>query len=403
MPSESKLFKVKYGLPFQGINTVLPENEIGKEFTPSCLNFMSRNGELFTRPRMVRFIDGPQDNRPIRAICTFLDSNYVSHTVCVTATGLWQLSRYWNNPPISIDPVTTGQIGGPIPITFSEIVPPPLIPAWNLVGQFGTIPGPDVPYANAVFINKFFFTNGGNTLNYWDGITNNIQTATTVAGALFLIELDAHLIMGYTVEGGVPFPQRIRWSVSGNVIDTSSAVQDAWNPATNVGAGFNDMLDVPDQILGLAPIGRVGFIYRTNGITEITPVGKGTQPFNFDHLWASNNGIGNIYPYTLAIYGPNSVFIAKDEIYYMTIGALNTVGGGARDAIYNDLNTAIAQPVASIFPRMTETYIHLCYELAVPQVGGCKYWRLDLNTKSWFPWFTSNKYLTSSANYIATF
>lgn len=377
MPSESKLFKVKYGLPFQGINTVLPENEIGKEFTPSCLNFMSRNGELFTRPKMVRYIDGPQDNRPIRALCTFLDSNYVSHTVAVTATGLWQLSQSWNNPPTT--------------------------PDWNLVGQFTTIPGPDVPYANAVFINKFFFTNGGNALNYWDGITNNIQTATTVAGALFLIELDAHLIMGYTVENGIPFPQRIRWSVSGNVIDTSSVVQDAWNPASNVGAGFNDMLDVPDQILGLAPIGRVGFVYRTNGITEITPVGKGTQPFNFDHMWASNNGIGNIYPYTLAIYGPNSVFIAKDEIYYMTIGALNTVGGGARDEIYADLNNAAAQPIAGIFPRTTETYVHLCYELAIPQIGGCKFWRLDLNTKSWFPWFTSNKYLTSSQNYMATF
>jgi hypothetical protein len=377
MAGESKLFKVKYGLPFAGINTVLPENEIGKEFTPSCLNMFSRNGELFTRPKMVRYIDGPADNRPIRALCTFLDSNYVSHTVVVTATGLWQLSRSWNLPPTT--------------------------PDWNLIGQFTTIPGPDTPYANAVFINKFFFTNGGNALNFWDGITNSIQTATTVAGALFLIELDAHLIMGYTVENGVPFPQRIRWSVSGNVIDTSSAVQDAWNPATNVGAGFNDMLDVPDQILGLAGIGRVGYIYRTNGITEITPVGKGTQPFNFDHLWASNLGIGNVYPYTLAVYGPNSLFIAEDEIYYMGIGTLNQIGLGARDKIYQDLLMATAQPIASIFPRVTETFIHLCYEIAIPQAGGCKYWRYDINAKNWFPWFTSNKYLTSSARYIATF
>ena len=142
-------FEITYQGPFKGVNTALPEDVIGKEYSPYINNFILKNGELRTRPNQNgNIIPPPPDGKVIDIITSFMDANTVVHTVAVTSTGLWQLnSNWWTNPKSSKK-------------------------AWQLVGQYPAQPGPNIPAATSVFVNKFFWTNGGLNLWMWDGITS---------------------------------------------------------------------------------------------------------------------------------------------------------------------------------------------------------------------------------------
>ncbi len=199
-----------------------------------------------------------------------------------------------------------------------------------------------------------------------------------------------------TVESsGGAFPQRIRWSPSG--------IPTIWDPNVNIGAGFNDELDVPDGILGAITVGTTAFILRSNGITEVTSTGIGINPFNFNHLWASERGIGNIYPYGYASYGPLGIFISSDDIYNVSLGGFKRIGGVARDAIYNDLYANIGLPIASIVPYYQLNYVYNHYKLCIPQKNGVKIWNYSIEDDSWQPEFKSNTIYTGKTRYCYTY
>jgi hypothetical protein len=120
------------------------------------------------------------------------------------------------------------------------------------------------PFAVEVTLNRVFFSNGaqGQKLSYVDG-SADLQTPATVQGSCyFLGKLAAHLIMAYTIEGGVLNPCRVRWSKSGDPTN--------W---TDFSAGVDDLSDVEDQITGYTTIGTSGFVFRNNGITAMDPTG----------------------------------------------------------------------------------------------------------------------------------
>lgn len=425
-------FEIEYKGPFKGIHTSLPEDVIPKEYSPNMVNFILKNGEIRSRPRQYFRLPGPPDNLPIQVITSFLDANNVTHTVAVTPRGLYQLNRLWQKNPITAQK------------------------SWSLIGAYPVQPGPFVPAASSVFVNKFFWTNGGSNLWMWDGITSigapsiwgtskvfqkgtliqdsngNIQIAgnsgttdtieptwaaviggqTTdnditwtengkpapsngfsgvavvdatngiTAGAFFLIELNAQLLMLNTVENGQSFPQRVRWCPSG--------IPTIWDPNVNIGAGFNDELDVPDGITGAMTVGTTAFIYRTNGITEVTSTGNGINPFNFNHLWASDRGIGNVLPFGYASYGPLGIFVSSDDIYNVSLGGFKKIGGVARDSIFNDLGLATGIPIASIVPYIQTNYIYNQYRLAIPIGRDMKTWVYSIEDDSWQPEFKRN-------------
>lgn len=436
-------FECKYRGPYKGINVDTPADLLSPDYSPNMVNMILKHGEIRTRPRQSLFLPGP-DNTPILFITSFLDSNNAWHTCAVTANGLYQLNRTWR--------------------TNKKY--------WSLIGAFPILPGPSNPAAVQVFVNKLFWTNGGDNLWSWDGITSvgapslwrkqtpyiqgetiidthgNSQVAgnsgisgnvvptwssslagTTAdngttpitwtnngkpapangfsavgvvdatngitAGAFFLIELNAQLLMLNTVESvGGYFSQRVRWTPSG--------LPTIWDPNVNIGAGFNDELDVPDSILGAFTVGTTAFILRQNGITEVTSTGQGINPFNFNHLWASDRGIGNIFPFGYAQYGPLGIFIASDDIYNVSLGGFNKIGGVARDAIYDDLNAAIGNPVASIVPYYKLNYVYNHYKLAIPQQNGTKIWNYSLEESSWQPEFKSNLFFTGRTRFSYT-
>jgi len=449
-----KYFEIKHQGPYKGVNVSVPEDMLGPDETPFCQNIILKNAEIRTRPRVnSQLIPGTPDGSPILIITSFLDANTIFHTVAVTQSGLYQLNRAW-----------------------SKSLPKTPQLTWNKVGQYTTQPGPNFPAASSVFVNKFFWTNGGNNLYMWDGITSvgalslwqpstayiqgsriidsngnvqvagnsgiskaaphpvwsNVLGATTTdagttpinwtengkpasangfssvavvdatngitAGAYFLIELNAQLLMLNTLEGVgssfQQFPQRIRWCPSG--------IPTIWDPNVNIGAGFNDELDVPDAITGAMTVGTTAFIFRNNGITEVTSTGNGTNPFNFNHLWASDRGIGNVFPFGYASYGPLGLFIANDDIYNISLGGFKKVGGRARDAIFSDLSITTGIPIASIVPYYSGGYIYNHYRLTIPQGNNSKVWIYCIEDENWTSEFYTNKVFTGVTrwNYI---
>lgn len=380
---EKGYFERTYAGPFKGINSALPENMIDPSYSPSFSNIILKNGELRTRPRQLQGIPGPQGGQPLTVLTSFLDANGVVHTVTITSQGLYQLNPAWRSN---------------------------LKKAWNLIAPFQIQPGPSVPVSHCTFLNKFFWTNGGINLWYWDGISNGfnsvgpVNTVTgppivnTTAGAYFLGELGGSLVLLSTVEGtGLnvsTFPQRVRWSPSG--------LPFTWDPNVNIGAGFNDEIDVPDAITGFLTVGRTGFIFRVNGITEISLTGSGTNPFDFNHLWASDRGIGNIYPFSIAGYGPIGMFISNEDVYLLSLGGFKQVGGVARDSIMNDLAAATSTPVATIFPYYQRNYVYMTYFLTIPIGLNSVVWRYSQEDQSWQRDFKLKGIYTGRARYIQT-
>ncbi len=418
-------FEITYQGPFKGINTSLPEDVIPIEYTPFEENFILKNGEIRSRPRQNSIMPGPPDGLPVLTMLSFIDQNNVVHTCAVTGSGLWQLNGRWN-----VGTITAKR-------------------TWQLIGSFLDQPGPNNPAATAVFVDKFFWTNGGDHLWMWDGISSigaprkwgkknnfrqgdilvdsngNLQVANTsgltgaivptwantlgaqttdgtiiwtengkyipsngfidaavvdatngyTAGGFFLVELNAQLLLCNTVETTGAFPQRVRWCPSG--------LPTIWDPNVNIGAGYNDELDVPDIISGAFTVGTTVFILRTNGITEVTSNSGATNPFNFNHLWASKRGIGNILPFGFAGFGPLGVFISSDDVYSISMGGFKRIGGMVKDGIYKDLFNSTQQAIGSIVPYYDQRYVYNHYRLSIPIGNDTVTWIYCFEDENW--------------------
>lgn len=392
----NKYFELDYKGPWQGVDVSMPENMIGQSATPFATNWIPRGGELRTRPRKGQFLPPLPDRSYITGHCAFADSNNIVHTVVTSSTGLWQLNGNWR-ANLSL--------------------------AWNKVGFYpGASQGANsTPVQFQVFVNKIFYVNGSSNLWTWDGITPNslssnkaLQNIAIVdqanilsAGAYFIGELSAYVILLNTVEQVQPvagptkpkfdtnFNQRIRWSANG--------LPNVWDPTVNTGAGFTDELDVPDTINGFMTIGRTGFVFRVNGITEMTSISSGVLPFDFNHLWASDRGIGNVYPWSICNYGPIGVFVATDDIYELSLGGFQKIGGKSRNAIFTDIGNAVASPIASIFPAYSASYPYLTYMLSIPLANNTsKIWCYFVEDNCWFPWTTKNGFQSGRARMVPT-
>ena len=348
-----------YQGPYAGIDVQTPEILLGPNATPNSLNFQFRNKELRTCPRIKNVIPHPANSSAFRGLTTFLDGNNVVHTCGITANSLFQL--------VFREGVTSGNQWD-----------------WNKVGDFISN-GLDTQYAVQIFLNKVYWTTGLPGVWYWDGMTNSVSEATGPSptapkyGGYFLGELGFHLIILNTVEvvgvDNVAFPQRVRWSANGLPL--------VWNPASNPAAGTNDMYDVPDAITGFMAIGPKGYIFRVNGITQMSFTGRASNPFIFDHMWASDRGIGNAYSQTIANYGPVGIFISTEDIYKITPGNLDAIGGGARDKIICDLAGATGPILSTIIPGYHRKYIYVTYQLVIPSGNNCILWTFSLEDNNW--------------------
>lgn len=445
-------FEQKFRGPWKGVNSNVPEDAMTNDYSPFMVNYILKNGEIRTRPQQSLYIPAPPDNNPMLFIHTFLDSNNVYHTCVVTSSGLWQLNSQWRRyirypnkvwsliGAFTVQPNATNPAavqvfvnklfwtnGGTNLWTWDGITSVGALSLWrkntsylkgvSIIDSNGNqqvalnsgITGATTPSWSGTLAGQTTDNGtGASTLpiiwinNGIPGAANGFSAAAvvdatlgTTAGAYFLIELNAQLLMLNTVESvGGNFQQRIRWSASG--------LPTVWDPNLNIGAGFNDELDVPDSIFGALTVGTTAFILRQNGITEITSTGQGINPFAFNHLWASDRGIGNILPFGYAAYGPLGVFVSSDDIYNISLGGFKRIGGVARDAIYDDIYAATGSPVGSILPYYQLNYIYNHYKLAIPQQKGVKIWNYSIEDDSWQSEFKANTIFTGHTRYCFT-
>lgn len=241
-------------------------------------------------------------------------------------------------------------------------------------------PQNDVPYAMEVMLGKVYIANGGQKVTAYDGSATPAIAGSVPGTCYYLGKLAAHLIMANTIEpepnvvGSMINPARVRWSKSGDPTN--------WTDFTS---GFEDIQDIEDQISGYATLGQNGFVFRTNGITVMTPTGIGLAPFTIENFSIGPTGIGNAYPYSLAVYGSFCIFVGLDDVYYFDGGAPQRIGGMAKKSIFKDLDTRTAFAKGTIIGSLTKGIDYLSYWLVIPQGDNatCNVWVYHFDDQSW--------------------
>jgi hypothetical protein len=365
-------FQVIYGGAWKGLNVEAPPNLLDDLSFPAMSNIMLRNSAIQSRPALTKIIN-KTGFAPLVAFGTMLSSAYLPYTFAIDTLGdLFSLSE------------------GPL--------------TWTAVGSGANSPYVNNPALWRVFQNTLYYVNGSDQVSSWNPATatftpNAITVGGNNVGALFIDELDQHVILANTNEAGTLFPYRLRWSAVG--------LPTMFDPAVNINAGFNDFIDVPDILCGTMMLGTVGYLFHQTGITQMSPTGEGASPFQFDHIWNSSDGTGAVWPYTIAQYGQVGAFVSKEEIYLVQNYAFTPIGGGCRDAIMADIQgnaytytnsisgNVYAPVMASIIPAYNNGFVHLVYQIIINGAEFSRVYEYSIENGYWevynfYPSFASN-------------
>jgi hypothetical protein len=372
--------EITYAAPWKGLNSRDPAIYLDPAESPALSNVWLRNKYILSAPPFSPLFAGPDGKNPVLGQTSFTDANGAVHTCSWSVRGLFQLN--------------TGQ---------------PAQSPWSFLGGAG-LQG-NVPMAYRVFANVLYYTNGTPVVQSWDGISPApivVSGLTNSAfggpgssiGSLYLYELNDQIcllnvslynaaIVGSTPAGTVTnFSQRLWYSANG--------IPDQFDPSVNTSAGFNDFFEVPDIFTGAMGLGEVAYLFRTNGITEQTIAGSALQPFYYNHLWASNLGIGNVYPWSIAQYGSMGFFVATDNIYMAQPYNFTPIGGGARDAIMRDLANATLNPAAAVIPAQHQGFVYNCFEICIPLGSFTRIYRYSLEDQNWMQHDLANLLVTAN-------
>lgn len=404
----------EYSGPYAGIDTQTPENLLADNASPAFSNFMLRNKELRSRPALIEEflgVSGGIGNPTFQlGISSFVDINGIYHTVTWARNNLYQF-----NPALLPGDPWVAMVGAPADMKTNTVSYRAFANSiyYACISQPVGKPRPGGGGGGPITTNPF--------LAVWDGIAAaptftqtfpdastsqsiagiRLTDSPTVGGSLpggpvivgpiaiggqYLGELNNQLILANVMildQGTATiynFPNLIWWSANGLPLQ--------WDPTQNTSAGFNAFLDVPDLITGLVTLGVAGYIFRTNGITEFAPTGSAVTPFRFDHMWASDHGIGAVLPFSIAQYGPTAAFIAFDNIYTLGLTSATPIGGTARDAIMADLaNIQLPTlPYANIIPIYKQGYVYLTYNIWIPFPTFLRHWVYSFEDKNWSSW-----------------
>lgn len=366
--------------PWTGADISMPETDIKPSATPFSSNIIARQGELRSRMRLANFCQAPQDGTPVLGLTSFIDINGVVHTVAITKLNLYQLS--YNYAALNAN--------GQNP--------------WLVVASLPATNTSNIPYSIQNLQAKLFFTNGTPHVWQWDGISNTITDvgvlATGSCGSTYMMELNARIVLVSTIETSgsavANFPFRARWSPTGFPSPPT------FDPNTNLDAGFNDLLDCPDTLTGCLPIGRTGYLFRSNGITEMIPTTGQGNAWDFNHLWASDRGIGNAFPQTIAGFGPMGIFISGEGIYKITPTSFDDIGLGATDLILTDISNATGLESATILPYFSPKYPYSVYWLNLGVGNDTVSWFYNIKEQGWMRQIFRNKQFTCRPKYVFT-
>lgn len=325
-----------YSGPFEGLNISVPDTKI-KPTECAALDKITFYEGLLSPTALADTDIISADGTAIRAVFSFTDVNNIARQGYITDTNVVDTT--------SLIPIVTA------------------LPATGL-GFCNTV----------VFSNSLFFVNGSQYVLYWDGTT--VNQATNLYGALYIFELASSVCIANTIEATGQYKQRVRWCVAGNVTQ--------WDPMSFTGAGFEDLLETPDGIHGVINTSPVAYILRSNGISQMIPTGVGTSAFDFEHLWASKNGIGNIIDFISATFGPFGFVLAFDDIYLITASSYDKVGSKVKNQLYYDISQATLSYswMESFLSVASQPYLR--YRIGInSRVSGLVIWSYSTENNGW--------------------
>lgn len=398
--NDSTGFRAVYGPPWQGVDSSAPENLIAEGATPFSDNIYIWRNELFSYPRFQQQFPQPYgDLTRIRALFSglFRNINYTGPAPAppvlttpsqdrvvgaITDNALYVLHPYWRNNFTS-------------PGADLFIDDPNWQKGADLSADILTNPYTNISFPYVISNNILYFSKGRGRIYSWDPSLWNNQTGGTLTtlvdgiGCMFMAMINEHLVCAYTNENKAPLPDpesglhptRIRWTPSG--------IFNIFDPTVNVGAGLVDLQDVADAITGIIPLGRSALIIRTNGVTEMFPLGSGINPFGFNNMWASEHGIGSIFIGTVDNWGSMGAFVSEEDIYIVTPASFKGIAGKAKQAIYADLlnKTMYDSVLGRMIPGIADGHSHFMYQLYIPDtVSGTVpiLWTYSFDQDCWF-------------------
>lgn len=332
------------GQPCGGLDYSLPYNCLApNSLADGTVNTTQINGFVCSSPWIaIDFVQGSASVLGEYVIGTFRWSTQNVNPILATSTEIvvTNIGVYISQPQTSfVAGSTFGAPGHLLVHTWlvAEINSGYLIPGLSVsfVEVNGTV------YFTGLMLNGIFSLAIGATY-----ITPVFAQATSYVCAAYIAELGGRLIAaqcrfpggGGTGTNVLP---TVAWSGPGEY--AGSGASDPWNPANGFGGGFNLLSDVPDTISGLAGMGRSAIIFRLSGLTQCDPNtggNSGLQPFNFYHLWSSQDGVG-AYPGTVAQFGYTVWFLSSDNAYSMNLyNGPGPIGAKIIPKILADLKSA---------------------------------------------------------------
>lgn len=342
--------------PFGGIQTEIPSHlleQIGG-FQDST-NFIFKHGLATVRPgftALTAFPVGGPANEQINGIVNFYDLTGALHQMVLTAgSAAGGRLIQWNGPS-----------GG------WQVIPAGAALTGNNTNQF----------CYDVVNYKLCFSQGVDKVQLWDGQAANFSLSSANAPACrYMAEIANHLVTAYTTEGGTTFPQRVRWSISGDPTD--------W---VSVGSGINDRLNNFGPITGIAKLYQQGFLWQQKGIGQIIPTGLGVNAFVIIDMGAQARG--NAFPFSLDIYDERTAFyVGVDNVYAFDGTTSNPVGEfpvqgsyrrGAWGGISTDLQGSVPSTVVGAVTKQINGRRFNAYWLFIPNVS-C--WIYNIDEQNW--------------------
>jgi hypothetical protein len=336
--------------PFGGVQSEVPLDQVEQFGQIDILNMLLRKSAAETRPGFTALHALPAPaNEDIVGIADFYTNAAARIQTIQTLTRLLQwdpTAQNWVNIPPG-----SGALTGGTGDLFT----------WTVVN------------------NILCFCQGVDNLKGWDGIAGTFTNLSASAfPAKYLMELETHLVTGYTIETGTPHTQRVRWSGSGDPTDWVSP-----------SSGINDILGDLGPITGLTKIFQSGYVFHQWGITQMIPTGIGTNPFNFIPL--TTRARGNTVPYSLAAAGEEfACYVGKDNIYKFNGTNSEPIGDhpiqgnkrvGARSRIFADLASINQATVVGYVSDTINGQVFPAYWLVIPTVA---VWIYQLDEQSWF-------------------
>lgn len=343
--------------PFGGHQSEVPRDLIEQFGFSNVMNMVQRLGYIAVRPGYTVLELMPDPQEAIIGIADFYTEDELRVQTILTATRLMQ---YLAGSFVDI-PATT-------PFTGTE----------------------DDFWTWTVVNHSLLFSNNVDPVYAWDGITATCDIVSPDAvAAKFLIELNTHLLVANTIEGGTRFSQRVRWTAAGDPTD--------W---IGFNAGVDDILNNLGPITGLAKLYQTGYLFHQWGVTQVIPTGIGAVPFRFIPM--TSKARGNICPYSVASSGEElAAYVGKDNIYAFNGTASEPIGdmpiqgtrgrSGARTSIFADIFAGDNQHTLGYITENVNGRNFSAYWLVIPNVA---VWVFNFEERNWTR-FTYSAWITA--------